>query len=181
MLVLGSALVAFVALQLAPWELSDKQGVTEAVLALDGQWVDRQAPNFELVNTETGQPMSMADFRGKVIFLNFWASFCEPCKREMPSMERLVRQYQDQGLEMLAISLDPQQEDIATFMNEFLPGQRSAMTVLWDPEGDSSQAYGTELIPETYIIDRQGRIVARFVNEYDWTRPEAKQMIEALL
>jgi peroxiredoxin len=181
LLVLGSAVVAFVALQLAPWELSEKRGVTEAVLALDGQWVGQEAPNFELINNDTGQKMSMSDFRGKVIFLNFWASFCEPCKREMPSMERLVRQYQDQGLEMLAISLDPQREDIDTFMGEFLPGQRSAMTVLWDPSGESSRAYGTELIPETYIIDRQGKVVARFVNEYDWTRPEVKQLIEALL
>jgi peroxiredoxin len=180
-LVLGAAIAAFAALQFAPWELSEKPGVAEAVVALDGQWVGRQAPNFELANTATGQTMTMSDFRGKVIFLNFWASFCEPCKREMPSMERLVRQYQDQGLEMLAISLDPQQEDMERFMSEFLPGQRSAMTVLWDPSGDSSQTYGTELIPETYIIDRQGHIVARFVNEYDWTRPEAKQMIEALL
>ena len=180
-LVLGAAAVAFAALQFAPWDIAEKKGVAEAVVALDGQWVDRPAPNFQLPNVDTGQQMTLADFRGKVVFLNFWASFCAPCRREMPSMERLVRQYQNQGLEMVAVSLDPKQKDIHTFMNEFLPGQRSAMTVLWDAAGKSSQAYGTEFIPETYIIDRQGRIVARFVNEYDWTRPEAKQLIEALL
>lgn len=181
MLILGAAVVVFVALQFAPWQIADKKGVAEAVVALDGEWVDRPAPDFQLPNVDTGQTMTLADFRGKVVFLNYWASFCEPCRREMPSMERLVRQYQGQGLEMLAISLDPKQEDIHKFMNEFLPGQRSAMTVLWDSSGDVSHAYGTELIPETYIIDRDGRIVARFVNSYDWTRPEAKQLIEALL
>lgn len=181
LLVLGAAVVAFVSVQLAPWELSDKDGVAQAVVDLEGEWVDRPAPEFQLPNADTGQQMALSDFRGKVIFLNFWASFCEPCRREMPSMENLVRQYKNRGLEMVAISLDPQQEDIHEFMNEFLPGQRSAMTVLWDSAGTSSKAYGTEFIPETYIIDRQGRIVARFVNEYDWTRPEAKQLIEALL
>ncbi|QDG49691.1 TlpA family protein disulfide reductase [Persicimonas caeni] len=181
MVVLGAAVAAFVAVQLAPWDLSEKEGVAEAVVDLQGEWVDRPAPDFQLPNVDTGQQMSLSDFRGKVIFLNFWASFCEPCRREMPSMENLVRQYKNRGLEMVAVSLDPEQQDINKFMNEFLPGQRSAMTVLWDAAGQSSQAYGTEFIPETYIIDRQGRIVARFVNEYDWTRPEAKQLIEALL
>ncbi len=116
-----------------------------------------------------------------MIFLNFWASFCVPCREEMPSMERLVRQYANQGMVMVAISHDPKIEDMHTFMQESLPGERSAMTLLWDPEVSTAPRYGTELIPETYIIDREGRIVARFVNAYDWTRPEVKQLIESLL
>ncbi|MFU8803337.1 MAG: peroxiredoxin family protein, partial [Bradymonadaceae bacterium] len=82
---------------------------------------------------------------------------------------------------MVAVSLDTELDDMNAFMDAFLPGQRSAMTVLIDPTGDVAEAYGTELIPETYIIDRSGMIVARFVGEYDWTRPEIKQIIEALL
>jgi peroxiredoxin len=66
-------------------------------------------------------------------------------------------------------------------METFMPGERSAMTVLHDPQGQSSQQYGTELLPETYIIDREGRVVARFVNAYDWSRPEVRQLIEFLL
>lgn len=179
--ILVAAVGAFVAVQLVPWELSDDRGVVEAVSSLDGQWVDRPAPNFELQDADSGQTRRLSEFRGKVVFLNFWASFCEPCRREMPSMERLVRQYRQQGFEMIAISLDPQIDEVHGFMEEFLPGQRSAMTVLWDPQNNSSAAYGTELLPETYIIDRDGRIIARFVGEYDWERPEAKQLIEALL
>ena len=181
LLILVSAAVAFVAVQLTPWDVADNPGVAEAVVELDGQWVDRPAPRFEVIDVDTGQPARLSDFRGKVIFLNFWASFCEPCRREMPSMERLVRQYRDRGMVMLAVSLDTEKEAIDKFMEQFLPGQRSAMTVVWDRTGQVSQKYGTELIPETYIIDRDGRIIARFVNEYDWTRPEAKQLIEALL
>lgn len=96
-------------------------------------------------------------------------------------MESLVRQYADQGMVMVAISHDPKMEEVTGFMQQFLPGERSAMTLLWDPEVAVAPRYGTELIPETYIIDRDGRIVARFVNAYDWTRPEVKQLIEALL
>ncbi len=179
--ILGGAVAAFLAVQLAPWELSDKPGVVEAVSELDGQWVDRPAPDFELQEPDTGQTRRLSDFRGQVVFLNFWATFCEPCRREMPSMERLVRQYQDRGMEMIAVSLDPEKQVIGQFMQEFLPGERSAMTVLWDGSAKTSEAFGTELLPETYIIDRDGRIVARFAGEYDWTRPEAKQLIEALL
>ena len=162
------------------WNARDSESVLRSIAALQGQWVDRPAPHFDLVDLE-GRRHRLSDYRGKVVFLNFWASFCEPCRREMPSMERLVRQYEPQGMEMIAISLDPEQEAIQSFMNEFLPGQRSAMTVLWDPKSESSERYGTELLPETYIVDRDGRMVARFVNAYDWTRPEVKELIEALL
>jgi cytochrome c biogenesis protein CcmG, thiol:disulfide interchange protein DsbE len=162
------------------WEPRDSESVLRSIAALQGQWVDRPAPHFELVDLQ-GRTHRLSDYRGKVVFLNFWASFCEPCRREMPSMERLVRQYEPQGMEMIAISLDPELPAIQTFMNEFLPGQRSAMTVLWDPKSESSARYGTDLLPETYIIDREGRTVARFVNAYDWTRPEVKRLIEALL
>lgn len=162
------------------WSFYDDPGVMDAVVALDGQWVDRQAARFELPD-RSGQLHRLEDYRGQVIFLNFWASFCEPCRREMPSMENLVRQYESRGMQMVAVSLDGQWEDVDRFMEAFLPGQRSAMTVLLDPEEAVARQYGTELIPETYIIDREGRIVARFIGEYDWTRQEVKQLIEGLL
>ena len=96
-------------------------------------------------------------------------------------MERLVRTYDDRGLVMLAISVDPELGDAQAFMTTFLQGQQSGMTVLHDPQSQLAAAYGTELLPETYIIDRRGRVVARFVNAYDWSKPEVKQMIEHLL
>jgi len=180
-LIILAVLIASVAtVLLSPWQRSDERALVEHVARLNGQWVGRPAPPFTLPDLQ-GQTHSLEDHRGKVIFLNFWAGFCAPCREEMPSMERLVRQYQDRGLVMIAISFDPDAQDSQRFMDEFLPGQRSVMQVLHDPQALIGQQYGTELIPETYIIDRQGQIIARFVNAYDWTRPEVKSLIEALL
>lgn len=178
--ILITATAALVGVQFLPWDMNENPAVLDAVARLNGEWVDRPAPAFELPDS-AGQTHTLSEYRGKVVFLNFWASFCEPCKEEMPSMEALVRQYQEQGFVMVAVSHDPEKADMDGFMNQFLPGQRSAMTVLWDPDASVAQSYGTELIPETYIIDREGRIVARFVNAYDWTRPEVKTLIEALI
>lgn len=179
-IILALAAVAFGGLMSIPWDGGRNPALARAVSELDGQWVGRSAPSFTLRDLG-GESHRLRDFRGQVVFLNFWASFCAPCKREMPSMERLIRQYQGRGLVMLAVSVDPERRDARGFLREFLPNQRSAMQVLWDPEGEVRRQFGTELIPETYIIDRDGRIVARFKNEYDWTRPEVKRLVETLV
>ncbi|RDV38918.1 TlpA family protein disulfide reductase [Bradymonadaceae bacterium TMQ3] len=176
-----AALVALIAgVGGSSWYFYRDPGLLDAVVALEGQWVDRAAPGFELPDRQ-GQMHALSRYQGQVVFLNFWASFCEPCRKEMPSMEALVRQYRDQGMVMVAVSLDAEWAEVDGFMQEFLPGQRSAMTVLLDAENQVSRLYGTEMIPETYIIDRDGTVIARFVGDYDWTRPEARQLIEALL
>ena len=177
---LGAALVCGLLALLVPWQGRQDRVQVELVAELDGQWVGEPAPPFELPDLQ-GQTHTLSDYRGQVIFLNVWASFCAPCREEMPSMERLVRDYRERGLVMLAVSVDPEAQQARQFMEQFLPGQRSAMTVLHDPTSATAHEYGTELLPETYIIDRQGRIVARFVNAYDWTRPEVRQLIELLL
>lgn len=180
LIILGIVAACVAMVLLSPWQRRDERALVEHVARLNGQWVGRPAPTFTLPNLE-GQQRSLEDYRGKVIFLNFWAGFCAPCREEMPSMERLVRQYQERGLVMVAISFDPEAQASQDFMAQFLPGQRSAMEVLHDPQASVGQQYGTELIPETYIIDRRGQIIARFVNAYDWTRPEVKALIEELL
>jgi len=179
-IVLVAAVVAVGGVMSAPWAHSRDAAVAEAVAELDGQWVGRPAESFELPDLN-GERHSLSDYRGDVVFLNFWASFCKPCKREMPSMEKLAREYRDRGMTMVAVSLDPERADAQQFLNRFLPDESSAMQVLWDPDSEVANAYGTELIPETYIIDRQGRVVARFINEYDWSRPAVKRLVESLL
>lgn len=164
----------------ATWGADRDPALARAISELDGEWVGRSAPEFELSDLD-GATHRLRDYRGEVIFLNFWASFCAPCRREMPSMERLIREYEDRGLEMLAITFDPNREDAQAFLQEFLPNERSHMTVLWDPESEVGERFGTELLPETYIIDRDGRVIARFVNAYDWTRPEVKRLVETLM
>lgn len=177
---LGLAVLAVLGTLWSPWQRSRDRGLVTMVAQLDGQWVGRPAPPFDLEGLD-GRRHTLTDHQGKVIFLNVWASFCEPCREEMPSMERLVRTYSERGLVMLAVSVDPEVSEAKGFMEAFLPGQQSGMTVLHDPHAAMAAAYGTELLPETYLIDRDGRIIARFVNAYDWTRPEVKQLIERLL
>lgn len=179
-LVLGLAAAVAATLMSIPWDGGRNPALARAVAELDGQWVGRSAPSFELPDLR-GQRHRLREYRGDVVFLNFWASFCAPCKREMPSMERLIRQYRGRGMVMLAVTMDPEKRDAQQFLQEFLPNQRSRMQVLWDPDGDVRREFGTELLPETYIIDRDGRVVARFVNEYDWTRPEVKRLVETLV
>ncbi len=178
--ILLAALIAVGATFMMPWNQNRDESLVTMVAGLDGQWVGRDAPPVSLPDLQS-QTHTLNDYRGKVIFLNIWASFCEPCKKEMPSMERLVRTYSDRGLVMLAISVDPEASDAQQFMTTFLQGQQSGMTVLHDPTSNTAANYGTELLPETYIIDRSGRVIARFVNAYDWSKPEVKQMIEHLL
>ena len=175
-----AAALAVAAAFLLPWGDHRDEQVVTMVSSLDGQWVGRAAPPLDLPDLE-GRRHTLSDYRGKVIFLNIWASFCEPCKKEMPSMERLVRTYDGRGLVMLAVSVDPEAEDAQAFMTEFMRGRQSGMTVLHDPSSEAAASYGTELLPETYLIDRSGRIVARFVNAYDWSRPEVTRLIEHLL
>ena len=164
----------------SPWTFYGDRDMAAAIEDLNGQWVDRPAPDFQLQDRQ-GRVYETSDFEGQVVFLNFWATFCEPCRREMPSMERLVRRYQDQGMVMVAISQDEGWQEIDEFMNAFLPGQRSAMTVLLDEQEQTAHRFGTELLPETYIIDRDGQIVGRFLGDYDWNKPEVNQIIEGLL
>lgn len=180
MTLLACVLVVGVGVQFLPWRVQENPSILRAISQLDGEFVGRTAPDFELVDLD-GRTRRLSDFRGEVVFLNFWASFCEPCREEMPSMESIIRQYQQEGLVMVAVSFDAEVEHAQGFMQQFLPGERSAMTVLWDPTSGTGHQFGTELIPETYIIDRDGRIVARFVSAYDWTRPEVKMLIEGLL
>ncbi len=178
--ILAVLVVAVVTVVMVPWEFGDDARTMDAIEQLDGQWVDRPAEEFELADRQ-GQVHNLSQYRGQVVFLNFWASFCEPCREEMPSMESLVRQYEDRGMVMVAVSVDAGWEDVDRFMASFLPGERSAMTVLLDETESTMHRYGTELLPETYIIDRDGRIVARFAGDRDWSKPQVRRIIEGLL
>ncbi len=183
-LALGAGLLILVAL-LAAVESRGSETVrlsmVEDIQALDAEIADRPAPPWSLTTLD-GKPISLDSLRGKVVFLNFWASWCPPCREEMPSMEQLARKYQGRDLVMVAISQDTDRAQLDAFLKSFMPQGQPVMQIAIDPSaGKISQSYGTKLLPETYIIDRQGRIAARFVNKYDWMRPEVDRFIERLL
>ncbi len=136
------------------------------------------AANFTL-NGLDGHPVTLSALRGKVIMLNIWATWCGPCREEMPSIEKLYEKLQgDPNFVILAVSQDTEgKAAVAPFMakNGF------KFPVLLDPDNKVGDAYGVSGIPETFIIDQQGRIVAHHLGPYDWANPEIRDALEELV
>ena len=137
-----------------------------------------------------GRPVVLSQFKGEVVFLNFWATWCPPCRDEMPSMvqlgQELTRRYPNR-FRMVAVSVDESWQDVAQYFNGQLP-----QGLLWvrDPEQIATRAYycaargacpDSYKFPETYIVDREGRLVAYIVGPRDWSTPAARQFLERLI
>ncbi len=151
----------------------------DQVRELNGSLVDLPARGFLLHDLE-GNPHSLGDLRGRVVFLNFWATWCPPCVEEIPSMLSLARgQSQDEFI-MLAVTQDDDHDALISFLRE--AGMTSNdVLILQDPGGELTRAYGTQLLPETYVIDRAGTVVARFMGPRDWSSEPALRLIQRLL
>lgn len=135
------------------------------------------APSFELPSLSGGK-LNLTDYRGKVVFINFWATWCGTCKVEMPSMEKLYRRFKDQGLEMLTISIDKDQSLIKPFMDQY----NLTFPVLLDPKSDvAKKKYKTTGVPETFIIDQQGIIRHKAIGPRDWATEETMAAFAQLL
>ena len=123
---------------------------TESLLA------NQPAPEFSLTDLH-GVRRSLQDFRGKLVLLNFWATWCPPCVVEMSSLERLSQIYRAQGLEVVAISADKVENDSA--VSDFVESRGISFTVLRDPNLQAVKAYGLTGFPETFFIDAEGRLM----------------------
>ncbi len=123
--------------------------------------------NFELEDLD-GNLHKLTSYRGKVVFLNFWATWCPPCREEMPSMERLHKQLKDEGLEIVAVDLQESAEKVKDFMDQY----KLTFTALLDKDGQVGRIYGARSIPTTYLIDREGNIFARAVGAKEWDDPK---------
>ena len=135
------------------------------------------APDFSLRNLK-GNYQSLDSFSGQVVVLNFWATWCVPCRVEMPSFEKLYRRYRSEGLTVLAVTLDKNSEkNIKSFVDEY----ELSFPVLLDEEGKVERLYPSMTIPFTYVIDRDGRIVARVDGAKNWESNETFEAIEYLL
>jgi peroxiredoxin len=135
-----------------------------------------KAPNFK-VTTDRGKTLSRSEFGGKVLVLNFWATWCPPCIDEIPSLNVMAQQLAPKGVVVLGVSVDKNQE----IYRRFLAGVRPSFETAHDPAADISASYGTFKYPETYIIDREGRVRQKHIGGRNWTDPEIVQSIEALL
>ncbi len=113
-----------------------------------------------------------------VVLLNFWATWCPPCRKEMPAMERLYRTYKDRGLVVLAVSQD--QAPLATVL-VFAEELKLSFPVWHDRDGLVGRQYSVPGVPTSYLVGRDGRIAWRVLGEYDWFSPEARAVVERLL
>ena len=148
-----------------------------AALSLMSPKPRKPAKEFR-VPTPDNAAISLADYRGKIVFLNFWATWCKPCEEEMPGMERLYRKFKDKGLVVVAISEDP---DGAGAVAPFVRRHRLTFPVGLDPTMQLAASYGVWALPSTFIIDRQGNR-AHFANgARDWDGPAAHALFDALL
>lgn len=134
------------------------------------------APDFTLKDLK-GTQVTLKNFKGRVVFLNFWATWCPPCRREMPSMERLYKQLKDRDFTMLAVDMQESEKRVRAFISEF----SLSFPVLLDLNGDISSLYGIVGLPTTYIIDREGKIIGKAVGPRDWSSQESKQLFQSLL
>ena len=138
---------------------------------------DRVSPRDFSLAAMTGETISLSAQKGKVVFLNFWATWCGPCRHEMPSMEALYNRFKEEGLEILAVNSMEQQEEVLDFMTS----NGLSFPVPLDEDGRVTGAYGIQAIPTTYLIDREGMIILRLVGSIDWDTPEIHTAIETLL
>jgi thiol-disulfide isomerase/thioredoxin len=124
-----------------------------------------------------GSRIRLTGMAGKVVFLNFWATWCGPCRMEMPSMEALYQTLKDEGLEILAVDVQEGKKGVADFISSYKLNFQTAL----DPSGTIAAVYGIEAFPTTYIIDRNGSIITRVVGAVNWNTPELIHAFRTLL
>lgn len=137
-----------------------------------------QAANFKL-ETLDGRTVSLESLRGKVIFLNVWATWCGPCREEMPSMQTLYDDFKgNKDFVMLAVNEDVKGRSVVA---PYVEKNGFHFTILLDPENKISETYDMSGVPETFIIDRKGQIVAHHMGAFDWSRPDVRDALQQLL
>ena len=135
-----------------------------------------RAPGFSLVNDQ-GIGVSLDDYEGKVVLLNFWATWCPPCIQEMPSLNATYERFRADGLVVLGISVDEDADEYS----DFLRTAGVTFPTVRDPERTVSTRYGTMKYPESYLISRDRRVLRKYVGPEDWSRPETANYLRSVL
>lgn len=141
--------------------------------------VDSDAPDFRAVDLATGDTIGFRDaYRGQVTLVNIWATWCAPCREEMPSMEALYQDYRARGFRIAAVSIDEGSTDqVRAF------GQELGLTfdLLHDQTGQIQGLYQTTGVPESFLLDKEGKIVRRLIGNHDWNSPANRDQVDRLL
>jgi cytochrome c biogenesis protein CcmG, thiol:disulfide interchange protein DsbE len=138
--------------------------------------VGDSAPNFQ-VTADNGRPVSLTNFGGKVLVLNFWATWCPPCVEEMPSLNQFAARFKDKGVVVLGVSVD---KDAAAY-KQFVRNLDPAFLTTRDPDMKINLEYGTVQYPETYIINAQGKVVNKIISSANWTDDKMVSYVQSLL
>jgi thiol-disulfide isomerase/thioredoxin len=145
--------------------------------ALRRPWPKSQpTPTLALPGFE-GPSWSLAEAKGRPVLLNFWASWCEPCRAEMPSLELLAQRHEADGLLVMAIN----QRETDASIHRFLQAMPISLPILSDTDGTASRRFGVRIFPTSVLIARDGRAVFSVIGELDWTGTQARQWIASVL
>jgi cytochrome c biogenesis protein CcmG, thiol:disulfide interchange protein DsbE len=136
--------------------------------------IGSNAPDFTVQDAE--RTVKLSDFRGQVVVLNFWATWCPPCVEEMPSLVEMQRRMKAKGVTVVAVSMDVDQ----SAYRQFLKDHNVNLLTVRDPGQKSNNLYGTFKFPETYVIDRNGVMRRKFIGAVDWTEPEITDFLGKL-
>jgi thiol-disulfide isomerase/thioredoxin len=133
----------------------------ESITLQQTSLIDKPAPNFELASLD-GNRLRLSSYRGRVVYINFWGTWCEPCQRELPAFQQFQEQHGDEGAVILAVNVAEEPDAI----NEYFEEQGiSGLTVLLDTKQDVSQAFGIDRFPTTYLIDAAGVVRFKYYGE----------------
>lgn len=132
------------------------------------------APDFT-ITADNGRAVSLSNFGGKLLLLNFWASWCGPCAEETPSLSKFAQDYASKGVVVLGVSVDKDPQAYQRFLRKYAPSFLTAR------ELKTHEEFGTYMYPETYIINAQGRVLLKIAEPADWTSPAVTQIIDKLL
>jgi cytochrome c biogenesis protein CcmG/thiol:disulfide interchange protein DsbE len=141
--------------------------------------VGSAAPSFTAKDLHTGATRTLADYRGEVVLLNIWATYCEPCKVEMPSMEELYKAYGPRGVHIVAVSIDDVVGEDS--IRAYAKGLGLTFEILHDPTHTIERAYQATGYPESFVIDRDGVIRRKWISATDWNAPASRALFDELL
>ncbi|MBI4379063.1 MAG: TlpA family protein disulfide reductase [Nitrospinae bacterium] len=170
-LVLGLAIAFLI------WKAGQTGVPKEPPKVTDSKIEGTPAPDFTLPDLN-GVNHTLSRFKGKVVFLNIWATWCKPCKDEMPSMEKLHQRFKDRDFIMLAVSIDKDGKNaVEPFMKEY----NLTFPALLDPDGITSKLYKTTGVPETFIIDKNGNVILKTIGPRDWGKEIIFEVFEKII
>jgi thiol-disulfide isomerase/thioredoxin len=175
-LIMSTTLACAVAMAVGAVPVAAAAGDLYAAAGVQPVRDQAHAPAFVL-NTLEGQPLDSASLRHKVIMVNFWATWCGPCKDELPSLQRLKQSFKAEEFELLAITTDQQREAIVGFVRSL----GLAFPILLDEAKDVSAAFGVRGLPTTFLIGKDGRLLARAVGPRAWDSPASVALIRSVM